>query len=381
MQKNILRDFKVLLSKFKNLNKYRSIDIQGLKDACGVPLASRLELQKWDPFQSPERPFVFYEATGGKGGKNFFIGINKDSHRRMVRRTIQALKLMKVKRGENCLNLLFSDLVERGITGHGGVLMSVGDVHSSKTFKLAYDALKTLDIKHVFAAPNLLWDILLPLGKSHGIKKCMVSGELLLPWFRKYFYENTGIALYNWYGSSGGFIAAQDTPRGEFMKILDDGLYLEVIDKYGKSSQVGEGYLVYTDLYNYSTPIIRYMLEDWVEVKRRGRNRYIKVCARQGDHLKLDGELVYKGYIANELQKILKHDGFSVLIDKTTSYQDVIIVLLPATGLKCKKQIESFFLKNIGLKPLIKESSQSMISKFNRSKGRIFDRRSFSRKV
>jgi len=375
MPTDIVEDFKALLARFNFLDKYKNMKIRRPKDISLIPFTKRLELQKWNPDNSPQRPLIFYEATGGKKGENFFIGINKDSHNFMVKRAVSAIELMKVKKGDKCLNLLFSDLVERGITEYGAILMSVGDVHNFKTLKLARDAVRLLNIKHVFACPNLLWDVLLPLDKKHSINKCMVSGELLLPWFVKYFYRVTGIELYNWYGSSGGFIAAQDDPNDKFMRILDQGLYLEIVDKYGKASQSGEGYLVYTDLYNYSTPIIRYLLEDWVKIVKRGRRRYITVYARKGDHFKLDGELVYKGYIINEICKILHSNKFLIVVNKAHNYQDMITIFLEEEHQDKKMAIEHFLMKNIGLRPAIRKLKETAIMNSLRTKGNIVDYR------
>jgi len=375
MDKNLVKNFQKLLTTFSFMNKYKDVKLNCTKDIQKIPFTRRLELQNWKLKDAPERPTIFYEATGGAGGSNFFVGINKRSHDFMVERTVQAIELMKVKKEGNCLNLLFSDLVERGVIEYGGVLMSVGDVHSGKTSRLAQDALKTLNIKYVFAPPNLIWDVLLPLGRGHTVEKCMVSGELLLPWFRKYFYKNTGISLYNWYGSSGGFIAAQDSPNDEYMKILDRGLYLEIIDSNGKPLETGKGFLVYTDLFNYSTPIIRYLLEDEVEVSKRGRYRYVRIYQRKGEHMKLDGELVYKKFIIQQMQKILNHKYFFVLIRKTEDYKDRINIFLLKQDVEKKKEINDFFNRNMGLGPTIAFTDKKTVNKLIVKKGYIEDLR------
>lgn len=375
MNKKLLRNFHELIARFDFLEKYKMVSVKHIEDIYRVPFMRRSELEKIKIDKHTEDPIVFYESTGGEGGNNFFIGINKKSHDYMVKRTIQALGLMRVKRGGNCLNLLFSDLVERGITDYGGILMSIGDVHNFKSFKLAHDALQKLNIKYVFACPNLLHDILLPLGKNHSIEKCMVSGELLLPWFRKYFYKNTGIPLYNWYGSTGGFIAAQDNPRDEYMRILDEGLYLEIVDKSGNHLETGRGFLVLTDLFNYSTPIIRYWLEDEVELVRRNKNRYIKIYKRKGKHIKLDGELVCKSFIINRMKNILHHKDFFVLITKSQNYEDRLIIFLLKIDLKKEKKIKDFFHRNIGLIPIIKILDKATINHWITKKENIIDMR------
>lgn len=375
MNKKIVKSFQELLGRFSFMDKYRDVKMRSPQDIKKIPFVKRLELQNWELDKAPEKPAVFYEATGGEDGNNFFIGINKGSHNSMVERTVQAMGLMKVKKGENCLNLLFSDLVERGIIKYGGVLMSVGDVHSSKTFKLAQDALETLNIKYVFACPNLLWDVLLLLGKNHSIEKCMVSGELLLPWFRKTFYKNTGILLYDWYGSSGGFLAAQDDAKEGDMRVLDKGIYLEVVDSRGNSSETGEGTLVYTDLFNYSTPIIRYVLEDEVKLVKRGKHRYVKIYRRKGEHLKLDGELTYKNFVVNQVEEILGHKHFFIVVTKTEDYKDRINIFLLKSDLKKKKEINYFFHRYIGLSPTIATTDKIAINKRIIKGGHIFDSR------
>mgnify|MGYP001575840254 CR=1 FL=1 len=379
--KETVRNFSVLLKKFGFLSKYSGIKINSIEDINKVPFTKRLELQNYNTGRSPEAPIIFYEATGGTGGDNFFLGINKVSHDFMVKRAVKAIRLMEVKKKKNCLNLLFSDLVAKGIIDYGAVLMWVGDVHNYKSLRLARDALRELSIEYVFACPNLLWDVLISLGKRHTVKKCMVSGELLLPWFRSYFRKTTGIELYNWYGSSGGFIAAQDDPDDEFMKILDDGLYLEVIDESGCGHQIGTGTLVYTDLFNYSSPLIRYVLEDKVTVIKRGRQRYLKLYHRDGEHLKLDGELVYKGYIAEELQKVLLHNKFFVAVSKLPNFQDSIIIFVPKADLRRCSAIEPLLLKHIGLKPKVKGINEDLIVKTIKQEGNIVDYRRLGQKL
>lgn len=373
--KETAHNFNALLKKFGFLSKYSGIKVNKIEDINNVPFTKRLELQNYDTSRSPEAPIILYEATGGAGGDNFFLGINKASHDFMVKRTVQAIRIMEVEKKKNCLSLLFSDLVAKGIIDYGAVLMWVGDVHNYKSLKLAKDALKVLNIEYVFACPNLLWDVIMPLKRSHSIRKCMVSGELLLPWFRSYFRKTTGIELYNWYGSSGGFIAAQDDPDDEFMKVLDDGLYLEVIDENGCGHQTGTGTLVYTDLFNYSSPLIRYVLEDRVTIIKRGKQRYIKLHYRDGEHLKLDGELVYKGYITEGLQKILLHNKFFITVSKLPDFHDSITVFVPEADLLHSNAIGIFLFRHIGLKPKVKGMNEYLVSKMVKEEGSILDYR------
>lgn len=371
--KETVRNFSILLKKFGFLSKYSRIKVNSVEDINKVPFTKRLELQNYDTSRSPEVPIIFYEATGGSGGDNFFLGINKTSHDFMVKRTVQAIRIMDVEKEKNCLSLLFSDLVAKGIIDYGAVLMWVGDVHNYKSLKLAKDALKVLNIEYAFACPNLLWDVIVPLKRSHSIRKCMVSGELLLPWFRNYFRKTTGIELYNWYGSSGGFIAAQDDPDDEFMKVLDDGLYLEVIDENGCGHQTGTGTLVYTDLFNYSSPLIRYVLEDKVNIIIRGGQRYLKLFYRAGDHLKLDGELVYKGFLKEEIQKVLRHNTFLLTVEKTCDYQDSVAVFMPEKSVRAEHAIGEFMFRSLGLRPKVRIVDRRLIARIVQEKGNVVD--------
>lgn len=342
MKEDILANFRKLLIKFEFLKKYNKIHLTSKADIKKIPFTRREELQEWNPEFAPLKTFIFYEATGGKGGKNFFLGISKQSHEFMIERAIQAISLMCPRLGRNCLNLLFSDLVDNAILRSGLTLMSIGDVHNNRTLRLTYDAIEKLEIKYLFAAPNLLWTVFSALKKNHSIEKCMVSGELFLPWFRNSMQKATGISFYNWYGSSGGFIAAQDNPKDSFMRILDAGLYIELVDKNGYPLREGKGSLVYTDLFNYSTPIIRYLLEDEVEIIWRGRTRYVKVIARAGSRIKLDGELVHVGFLINEICSLLGHNKFLLVIGKSKNYIDIVNVFLLKKDLKRQKKILCF---------------------------------------
>lgn len=374
MKNDIIENFRRLIFNFSFEEKYSGMHIKSIEDIKKIPFTRRLELEKWKPKCSPEKPVVFYEATGGRDGENFFMGINKKSHEFMIDRAVQALDLMEIRKGGNCLNLLFSDLLENAILKYGLTLMSLGDISNARTLNLAYAALKKLDITYLFACPNLLWDVLVRLGRNHSIEKCMVSGELFLPWFRKYIRESTDIAFYNWYGSSGGFIAAQDNPSDDFMQILDRGLYIEMVDREGRPLDMGRGFLVYTDLFNYSTPIIRYLLEDEVEIIKRGKKRYVRIIARAGDHLKLDGELVYKGFIIDEVYKILRHNRFIIVIDKTRDYQDLVNVFISKEDLKLKERILKF-LKYLCVYQKIKILEQVTLEKLIKKKGNLIDLR------
>ena len=61
-------------------------------------------------------------------------------------------------------------------------------------------------------------------------------------------------------------------PDDEYMKVVADGLLLEVLEDSGKASATGTGDLLVTDLDNTCMPFIRYRLGDRVELDtpRRG---------------------------------------------------------------------------------------------------------------
>jgi phenylacetate-coenzyme A ligase PaaK-like adenylate-forming protein len=374
--KELVKNFDCLIRHFRNFEKYKNIEIRDKENIKKIPLIRRDEIEKWNLRNCPQRPFIFYEATGGTEGRNFFLGVSFESHKKMIERGIQMLKIMGVKKIGIHLNLLFSDLIDRSITRFGGSLLSIGDLYSNKRVSIALDAIRKLPVFWVYSCPNQLYDIFHRIGRKHRVRKCLVSGELLIPWFKQAIQRISGVEIYDCYGSSGGFIGIQDNPKDEFMRLLEDGLYFEVLKNNGDFDEVGKGIIIMTDLYNFSTPAIRYVLGDRVEIIKRGRYKYVKILSRNDEYLKLDGELVAKSFIVNEMCKILNDDAFIIVITKDMKYQDVINIFIKNIYCNKQKSILKFVDNNFGIPAAVKIINDNYFTKFTiQKKQYIIDKR------
>jgi len=98
-----------------------------------------------------------------------------------------------------------------------------------------------------------------------GPNRVFVSGDQLTPSMEERICAAWHAPIYNFYSASESKFIAIKTPEREHMRVLDDLNIVEVFDEQDQPVGPGkEGRVVITNLYNYTLPILRYELGDYV---------------------------------------------------------------------------------------------------------------------
>ena len=96
-------------------------------------------------------------------------------------------------------------------------------------------------------------------------QRVFVSGDTLTPSMERRIRAAWDAPIYNFYSASESKFIAIKTPEREEMRVLDDLNIVEVLDEQDQPVGPGkEGRVVLTNLYNYTLPILRYELGDYV---------------------------------------------------------------------------------------------------------------------
>jgi amino acid adenylation domain-containing protein len=96
-------------------------------------------------------------------------------------------------------------------------------------------------------------------------QRVFVSGDKLTPSMEQRIRAAWDAPVYNFYSASESKFIAIKTPKREEMRVLDDLNIVEVLDEQDQPVGPGkEGRVVLTNLYNYTLPILRYELGDYV---------------------------------------------------------------------------------------------------------------------
>jgi phenylacetate-coenzyme A ligase PaaK-like adenylate-forming protein len=276
--------------------------------------------------------------TSGSTGKAYFILRSKKSYDIHLKRQIKIYESIKITPQDKFLNLLSysisgaARIIDDALKKMGVCTIPAGSIKTKEHLNFVIKAIKELKPTVVESYVNEIFDVFAILGRRHSIKKCILTGEYLSKEFCRTISKIGNVQVYNNYGSMefSGF-AISEHPQDEYMRLFEDGLYIEVLREDGSISELGRGRIVITDLENTCMPFIRYILGDRVEIIKRGKRKYIKVLGRIEDFLLVDGEPFSKIEIINTLQKVLSHPNFFIVIDKNKeTYKDrVLINILP----------------------------------------------------
>jgi hypothetical protein len=99
----------------------------------------------------------------------------------------------------------------------------------------------------------------------------VVSGDLMTKSMEREIREAWGAALYSLYSTSESIFLAIREPGQEEMTIIDDLNIVEVLDDEDREVGTGEpGRVVLSNLYNYTMPLLRYELGDYVVRGNKG---------------------------------------------------------------------------------------------------------------
>jgi phenylacetate-CoA ligase len=121
--------------------------------------------------------------------------------------------------------------------------------------------------------PSAINYLALFISKNHlsipSLKAVITTGETLLPQYRHNIRNVFKAPVYDTYGAADGGIAAHECTKHEGLHISEERCVIEIVDKYGSVVDNGKtGFLVSTDLENYSMPFVRYLVGDMAYIKK-----------------------------------------------------------------------------------------------------------------
>ncbi len=99
-------------------------------------------------------------------------------------------------------------------------------------------------------------------GKKAQLKMIKTTSETLQDYQKDFIEKVFGCKVANEYGASETGLIGFTCPEGA-MHIMDDCVYIEIVDDDGRTCPEGKtGRVIVTDLHNYSLPVIRYEVGD-----------------------------------------------------------------------------------------------------------------------
>ena len=351
-----LRKVSQLLQVFsKKEHRYR-IRLRSWEDFKRIPISGREDLKLFTTTGLIRDPFNI-TATSGSTSSRMIIAHSKQAYEAHLRRLAKIYRYLDVPKGGLCLNLCAYELNSGGrlmeaafkTAGHGVIPM--GPISTPDKVLESVRLIELLKPVMINAYTNQLFDLFAVLGSRHSIRRCLVNGEPLWPDYRKRIEQMGKIDIHDHYGAmevSGLAIACK--PNDEYMKVVADGLLLEVLENSKETSPVGVGDLLVTDLNNTSMPFIRYRLGDRVELIRRKGELLIKVLGRTDDSILVNGVVVMKQELIRTVNDFLGHPGFFFMVDKhPVQYYDRLIINVTGGATKRLQALKEVVVRTVGV--------------------------------
>ncbi len=341
--------FNILLKNFSHLEKFKGIRIKKINDIYSLPFTTKDELKTWKLSDCPVKP-VNITATSGTTSAKTFIFHSPEAWEMCVFRTQLILKAINIDEGRMVINLTSNFLngpgkvINESLKKLGVCNLFFGTLDSDKKISQLVYIIEEFSPEIIISYTNQIFKPISEIGKS-SVKKIVLTGEKLHPEFKKEIEKISGAKVYNLYGCNEFMgLGITENPDDEYLRLFDNGLLVEVINSEKKKQ---EGKLVITDLYNYSMPFIRYIVGDYVKFVKKGRKKYIELIGRHNEWINIDGELWSINKIQSLIFGILGHPEFYLLIEKDTSYRDIVILNLLEKDFinreKIKEQLSKWF--------------------------------------
>lgn len=267
-------------SKFYN-EKLKEYKINSIEDFRKIPLTKKEELRNSKPYDllsvDIEDVYEYHESFGTSGQPVTSWYTEKD----MITSGIQI--------NESPINFNKKDLVimrfpyaisvpahifSVAIHQKGAAIVPVSRASAITPYPRVVNLLKKLDATIIACNPYeafLLSDVCKKMGYDPKkdfpmLRAICVAGEMLTPNHKKRIEKVWGVEVYNFYGSTETGNIATSCEYGNLH--VSNDYYLEVLDKEtGEEVKSGEkGILCITQLNNEALPLIRYDLQDIVEI-------------------------------------------------------------------------------------------------------------------
>ncbi len=322
-----------LLQIFSKMDRRYSMRLRSWEDFKRIPVSGREDLKAFVKKGLVKDAFNV-TATSGSTSSRMIVAHSRQAYETHLRRLVKIYRLVGVTEGTLCLNLCSYELnsggrmMETAFKAAGAGVIALGPISTPEKVLEAARLIETLKPVMINAYTNQLFDLFALLGRQHSVRRCLVNGEPLWPDYRKRIEQMGRVRIHDHYGAmeiSGLAVALKSDD--EYMKVVADGLLLEVLANSAGASETGTGDLLVTDLNNTCMPFIRYRLGDRVQIRRLRGDLLIKVLARTQDSLLLNGVVVMKQELTRTVNDFLGHPRFFFVIDKhPLQYYDRLVI-------------------------------------------------------
>jgi phenylacetate-coenzyme A ligase PaaK-like adenylate-forming protein len=351
-----LKKVSQLLQVFSKRDRRYRKGLRSWDDFRRIPVSGREDMKAFLQAGFAQDAFNI-TATSGSTSSRLLIAHSRKAYEAHLRRLVKIYRHVGVKEGMLCLNLCSYELnsggrlMEAAFKAAGCGVIPLGPISTPDKVHQAAHLIEALKPVMINAYTNQLFDLFALLGRKHSVRRCLVNGEPLWPDYRKRIEQMGGVHIHDHYGAmevSGLAIALE--PDNEYMKVVADGLLLEVLEDSGKASSTGTGDLLVTDLDNTCMPFIRYRLGDRVEMIRRAGALWLKVLGRTQDSILLNGVVVMKQELVRTVNDFLGHPRFFFVVDKhPLRYYDKLIINVVGGSVKQFKALAGDVVKTLGV--------------------------------
>jgi len=351
-----LKKVSQLLQAFSKRGHRYQVSLRSWEDFKRIPISGREDIKKFIKAGLVQDAFNV-TATSGSTSSRMIIAHSRKAYEAHLHRLVKIYRQVGVKQGVLCLNLCAYELnsggrmMEAAFKTAGAGVIPLGPISTPEKVLEAASLIAALKPVMINAYTNQLFDLFALLGRKHSIRHCLVNGEPLWPEYRKRIEQMGAIHIHDHYGAmevSGLGVAIK--PDDENMKIVADGLLLEVLEDSGSASQTGVGDLLVTDLNNTCMPFIRYRLGDRVELIRRKGFLLIKILGRTQESILLNGVVVIKEELIRTVNDFLGHPSFFFVVDKhPLQYYDKLIVNVTGGTQKRLQALTTTVVRKLGV--------------------------------
>ncbi len=357
-EKQIIKSFNKLLKTFSNYRNFKKIyPLKKKEDILKIHPSSRKDLYDWDIDNCPQVPLWLMTSSGSTGEPLVAF----DSESNMLYRARNGIykylkfvsainkKILIFARKGNVLSMHFALKISERKSMKNTSLLFAGDEFFKNTKSLETLFKKTKpevlfiyppDLDELFRLKRKMWS---------SIKKIISAGmPLSSQAIKKIRQKNKSIEIYNLYGCQEIGLLAIGKASSPNLWLVEDGLYIEILKDDGTFSEEGEGKIIITDLYNFSTPIIRYQLGDRVKIKVNRGKKFIRILGREDKFVKIQGKITSISSLTKAVEKISGDQKFTIILaHKPNKIEDLLLIILPQEKIPFSQGIEQKLKKEI----------------------------------
>jgi len=250
-------------------------------ELASAPLTTKRQLRESYPFGMlavPRRDLATYHESSGTGGaptasyytENDWVDLAERYARKWVGIGADDTFLVRTPYAL----MITGHLAHAAARRHGATVVPADNRSLAMPFARVVRLLRDLEVTLSWSLPTepLLWAAaaglagLAPRGDFPALRALLVGGEPLSDARRSRISEVWGVPVVEEYGSTETGSLAGQCPSGRLHLWADRAIF-EVHDpRSGRTGPDGRGQLVVTPLYREAMPLVRYNLEDDVEV-------------------------------------------------------------------------------------------------------------------